>query len=270
VIVVLSGLTQAEARIREFELRRHLPEAVVVRTAQPGLSEARNAALREVAPDEIVAYLDDDAVVGESWGSAMSMQWAQAHDDVAAVGGPIRPWFLSPRPRWLSDFQLAGLSIVDHGPAVRDLAEGAGALYGANLSVRATLACAVGGFDARRGPQGKRVGFGDDIEMQARLRRAGGRIIYDPRAWVYHRIGPERLTRLSLLRRRLATGIEYSRDQLEPSPLIVSQLARGLLRALAEAGRGRSAASMDSLAYASQCLGEILGERARLLLGHQP
>src|SRR5438093_1564287 len=66
---------------------------------QPGLSHARNAAVREARGDYIL-WTDDDALVEEGWVEAYVeafRRWPQA----AVFGGPVRPWFTQTPPTWV-------------------------------------------------------------------------------------------------------------------------------------------------------------------------
>jgi GT2 family glycosyltransferase len=255
-IVVLSGLSEEMERDLTGGIRHILPHAHVV-VSDTGLSAARNAALEAADQSDVVAYVDDDAVVGPTWAHGMQRAWTGASPDLGAVGGPIRPRFLAPRPGWMSDFALAGLSILDLGEQVRRLDGRTCAAYGANLSVRVEHARALGGFDTSRGPAGSGPGFGDDIEMQLRMVDAGLEVLYEPTALVEHLIGAERLTRRALLRRRFQTGVDYGRNPTRPRRAAAAHLPWATAKGLAFAALGRSERGMDSLAYAAQCLGEL-------------
>lgn len=259
-MIVVSGMTDREAGALIAEVRRILPDGEIIVEPKSGLSRARNAALGAVEPDDVVAYVDDDAVISDTWADAMTRKWSSAEEHVAAVGGPIKPLFLTPRPRWLSDALLGGLSILDNGSHELALDGRSQLLYGANLSVRARHASSVGGFDVRRGPLGYGPGFGDDIEFQHRLADAGFTILYDPEAWVSHRIAEARLTRRGMLRRRYAQGREIARSSAFESLAVTARtLCTSHLRAAFLAVAGRPADSMDHLAYGVQCAGIIGG-----------
>ena len=66
---------------------------------RPGLSNARNTAVRE-ARGEYLLWTDDDSFVDERWLAAYAeafVRWSKA----TVFGGPIRPWFATPPPQWL-------------------------------------------------------------------------------------------------------------------------------------------------------------------------
>ena len=275
-LVILSGLAESLCDERSREIKRLVPGATLLVESVGGLSRARNLALSAVTPTDIVAYLDDDAVIADTWPSAMARAWSKAAQDVAAVGGPISPMFLAPRPAWLSDHLLGGLSIIDHGAEPRMLAATDGFLYGANLSVVAQHALAAGGFDLKRGPLGSGPGFGDDIDLQVRLHQLGLRVMYVPDAVVLHRIPLERLRRRALLRRRYAQGREQARE-IEGSQFGVAMrgLIAGVARAVGYTGVRKPDFAMDHLSYGVQSIGvlrELLHrhtwpQRLRLVVG---
>lgn len=67
--------------------------------AEPGLSNARNAAIRE-AGEEYIIWTDDDVLVSADWLQEYVhafRQWPQA----SVFGGRIDPWFIGNPPAWL-------------------------------------------------------------------------------------------------------------------------------------------------------------------------
>ena len=256
-IIVLSGLDRSRAQRHADCIRAVLGEADIIRSPTPGANRARNAALDHADPSHVLSFLDDDAVIGTSWRTAMERAWAGADASVAVIGGPIRPRFLAPRPSWMSDFTLAGLSILDRGGIATTLDAGTGFLYSANMSVRVAAARSVGGFDPGLGPAGAGPAFGDDIDIQRRLVLEGHVVRYEPDAWVEHLIGPERLTRSSMLDRRYKTGIDFGRAPTHGLARIARGVATSAARAAGAGLRGREARAMDHLSYSAQCLGEL-------------
>jgi len=173
-----------------------------------GLSRARNRALDWCDEDDVLAFVDDDAVVGAGWYSALQRRWDEASSDVACIGGPIRPrWPASGPPGWISPPILPALTLLDLGPEVRDLDPGVTTVYGANISFRVAALRRIGGFDPAFGHTGRRLFFSEEDEAQRALARLGFVVRYVPDAAVEHVIPPERLTRRSFLRRRFAYGV---------------------------------------------------------------
>src|SRR4051794_20810224 len=69
---------------------------VLLHEPAPGLSRARNRALHWAGDADVLAFVDDDAVVEPDWFSALRGRWDEAPADVACIGGPIRPRFAVP------------------------------------------------------------------------------------------------------------------------------------------------------------------------------
>jgi glycosyltransferase involved in cell wall biosynthesis len=163
-----------------------------------GLSHARNRALAE-AQGEIVSFIDDDVVVDPGWLEAVCSAFAEHAATV--VGG--RSYLIYPeppgRPAWLPVYREDMYSRLDHGPDT--LVNTDKALFGLNFSVLRQKAMDVQGFDVSLGRNGNRLACGEESDLLARLRQAGGVAVYEPRAVVGHKIAPERLTRRWLLRR---------------------------------------------------------------------
>src|SRR4051794_7115130 len=86
--LVTSGLSAAEQ-----EAHRAAFGGTVLSEPLPGLSRARNRALAWAASEgaEMLAFVDDDAVVCLGWWEALERRWREAPPEVACIGGPIRP-----------------------------------------------------------------------------------------------------------------------------------------------------------------------------------
>jgi len=140
---------------------------------------------------ELVALLDDDVEVDRNWLSAVVTAFRS--EDCAVVGGKAFLIYPCHRPRWLGEKIEGLLSKVDRGPHRRPAA--ADELFGLNLIIRKEWIARVGPFR----PDLDRVGgcliSGGDTELLERIAAAGGRLIYEPRAVVGHRVPVSRLRR---------------------------------------------------------------------------
>src|SRR4051812_49695895 len=60
---------------------------------RPGLSRARNRALAWAAEAgaDVLAFVDDDAVVAPGWWQALGRRWDEAPEEGACIGGAVPP-----------------------------------------------------------------------------------------------------------------------------------------------------------------------------------
>jgi cellulose synthase/poly-beta-1,6-N-acetylglucosamine synthase-like glycosyltransferase len=134
----------------------------------------------ELARGEIIAFMDDDAAAAPTWLEYLRAPFADPH--TAAVGGAPLPNFETGRPRWFpANFDwvfgcaYAGLP-TELGPYPR--------LIGANMAVRTEAFVDVGGCHS--------IDF-DDLDLCLRLSK-NRRLLYEPRAVVYHLVPEQRVT----------------------------------------------------------------------------
>lgn len=172
------------------------PDVVVVEnTGIPGLGDARNAGVA-VATGAILAFMDDDAIAADDW----LEQLRPGYDDptVLGVGGFIEPLWPDRAPRWFpTEFNwVVGCTytgVPTHTTTVRNL-------IGANMSVRAEVVEAAGGFDGSLGrherPGRAATGTAEETEFCIRASRVhpGRQWQYRPSARVAHVVSDQRTT----------------------------------------------------------------------------
>ena len=171
-----------------------------VREPRVGLHHARHAGAL-AAIGEVLAYLDDDVLVPAGWLSALAAPYADPN--VMAVGGKVIPRWEEEPPAWVHDY-LNYLSVLDLGEESTELRPPQ-TLHGCNFSVRKTELWAVGGFHPDAFADRRLIWYRGDGEsgLVQELLRRGHKVIYEPRAWVYHCI-PSSRTTLRYMARRVA------------------------------------------------------------------
>ena len=172
-----SGATAAVAR--ELGVR-------VITERRKGLDHARNAGVA-AAEHELVAFVDDDVVVGPGWAAAVVAAFDR--DDVACVTGLVLPLELETDGQ--ESFEQYSRQRRDLTPALHTRAtlrpSAAGLVgMGANMAFRRDALTSLGGFDPRL-DAGTRTQSGGDTDMFARTLDAGHVIAYVPDAFVWHR-----------------------------------------------------------------------------------
>ena len=181
---------------------------VVPNSGTKGLSGARNTGTAYCS-GSVVAFLDDDAQAASDW--AQELAGTYSAGCVLGAGGWIEPAWVSGRPRWWPpEFDwVVGCSYVGlpkRRASVRNM-------IGANMSLRRDALTAAGGFDQGLGRLGAGATGGEETEMCIRVRSLfpNAEIMFEPRAWVSHRVGPERSTGRYFVRRCWGEGQSKAR-----------------------------------------------------------
>lgn len=271
VAALLEQVPRARVEIVASGLGRALVEAhraafagvEVLVEPEPGLSRARNRALARCADDEVLCFVDDDALAMPGWWDALRGAWEAAEPDVACIGGPIVPRYAVEPPAWLSPAILPALTVLDLGPSPLDLDPTVTTVYGANVSFRAGPLCEAGGFDPAFGHSGRRVFFSEEDEAQRALAARGYRVRYVPDAAVWHIIPPARLTRRAFVRRRFAYGRALGIRGARARRVALRVGARAALGVVPAALTRRQALAMERAVRAAENAGVLTARGGR-------
>ena len=189
-----------------------------------GLPSSLNRGLA-AAKGRIVAFTDDDCIVDKSWLKNI-IRWYR-YPKVGGVGGRVIPvehdamWAQKRRPhprvigKVLHNGEVIGNFDLDVGPTLVDC------LPGANMSFRRDLLLRVGGFFRAYGGNAYRF----ETDLSLRIKRLGYRIIFDPKAIVYHRRAPRGGARVDVYE----WNYWFSRNH---TIFLLTCLNRGALRAV--------------------------------------
>lgn len=184
---------------------------VIPNKFERGLSGARNTGVGHAAGD-IVVFLDDDARAQPQW---LEILLASYEDDsILGVGGLVlADWSPPGRPAWLPEEFLWVVGCSYRGqPEVKAEVRNP---IGANMSFRRSAFGRAGLFNSsvgRTSISSRPLGC-EETEFSIRLRKVspGARIIYEPRAVVYHHVDQSRATLRYFLGRCFAEGCSKSR-----------------------------------------------------------
>lgn len=260
LIVVVDHDDALAARLEACDL----PGAVVRNDGPTGLSGARTKGL-EVATGDVVAFLDDDATVDESW--LEDLVGPYTDPAVLGVGGSVVPVWGPGASRWLPPefYWVVGCSwtgLPGEPSPTRNL-------IGANMSFRRDDCLAVGGFADEFFFRDRTI-VNDETEFCIRLlkQRPGGRLLYLPHVVARHRVPRERTTVSYFVKRcwregrakRITVGmagwdVGLSRERAHLARI----LPRAVLRELRRLLRGDGAAIGPILALVGGTLVTMMG-----------
>jgi GT2 family glycosyltransferase len=173
--------------------------------SRPGKCRIQNRAIARAVGDVII-LLDDDVVASAQYLTAVE-DFFHHYPQFAGMKGRILP-LEDPSARAGSMAPYLDLPIVDHGDEVQEVR----GVMGANMAFRASALRKAGPFDERLGPGA--AGHEEETEMSQRLRAAGFRIGYAPRALVLHEIDASRAVRARFI--RIARERGFCRTLHEP------------------------------------------------------
>lgn len=204
IIVVDNSSSEEVSNIVEKE-KGLIPLIRYVEESNLGLHNVRHRGAKE-AKANILLYIDDDIIAD----SNLLFEIIKCYDDteVGCVGGKILPkWEVEP-PQWLNLFPKGYLSILDdkEGPKAVQW------LYGCNFSIQKGLLFEIGGFNPDAFGEKKMWWYRGDgeIGLLKKVHHTGKKIIYNPKAIVWHVIPQSRLKIDYFKERAFKSGIEAS------------------------------------------------------------
>jgi GT2 family glycosyltransferase len=220
IIVGDNASTDSTWKMLETRKANFPTELIPLSVSSPGKSAVLNQAIRRSKGD-VLAFLDDDVTVDPSW--LEEIEGFFHRNPTHCVGqGRIRTELGdSPDPeirRLLQRYRT--IPQLEFSSDIGDLHS----LNGANIAIRRTVFERVGYFDERLGPGAS--GTSEDVEIAQRIRRAGMKIAYMPRAIVYHRVDRERLTEQYFKQTHWRQGVSRFLMKKRTSAEIVYNLIR--------------------------------------------
>ena len=191
--------------------------------SRQGLSHARNRGYQEAQSDWVL-YLDDDAKARPDF--LRRALWLVEQAPFQVVGGVYLPWYHFGRPHWYQDRYATNklpyqtLTV----PPSNYVATGGVMLW------QTTLLHELGGFDPRVGMVGTTLAYGEETYLQAKARKRGIAVAYDPDLVIYHVVMEQKLHLDYFFRSYFAAGRDaVLGGQLSTdSSTIASQLLLGV------------------------------------------
>lgn len=168
-------------------LQKKIAALQYIHEPNQGLSIARNTAWKNSKSDWIF-YLDDDCLPSDNLLTA-ALSLIESNHGVDAFGGPIASVFEGEIPHWLPDgfgsFSMPynSMQIIEHG-----------FIRGGNFLIKRSVLTALDGFDPELGVSGNKLRYGEELQLQIRMRKQGYKIAYAPTLRTGHFVRTEKLT----------------------------------------------------------------------------
>jgi len=179
-----------------------------------GVSYGRNSGMK-AARAPIFAFTDDDVRVSPDWIGKIKRAFDE-HPEVDFLGGKVLPYDNLQMPAWLTRKQWAPLALLDYGDSKFYVESSRSlCLVGANLAFRRKAFDYLGEFatDVQRVKDG--IGSLEDVELQVRAWKAGGKGLYVPDLVAFSRVAEDRLIKRYHRRWHMGHGHFYAIMRLE-------------------------------------------------------
>ena len=189
-IVVADGAPELAEKIKNHIHQRGYSDILVLCNEEKrGLSSARNLGIGQ-ASGEIVAFVDDDAILFPDWAEETAKAYAE-DSSIIGLTGPILPLWEDKSMSWFPrEFYWIFSCTYWDWTEPTEVRNG----YGTNISFRREAFDLCGLFSTEiGGVQGRRL-HGEEVELSLRMKRkTGGKIVYNPEVKVEHKVYKYRL-----------------------------------------------------------------------------
>jgi len=184
-ILVVSPERTIEEKVKSMDVR-------FVFSPKANVSYQRNLGIME-SEGEFVCFIDDDAIASPHWVRNLINSFID--EKVVCVGGKIElklegdidEKLKNIKPEVFKGF-LGGTLLGEERMEIKQPL-----LWGSNICFRKKIFDEVGYFDEKLGRTPELMLCNEDIEIQRRILKKGFKIIYEPKALVWHRVPAEKL-----------------------------------------------------------------------------
>ncbi len=185
-IIVVDNNSSDDTPAAVNDFAEKIQNLIYVTEIEQGLSNARNTGYKN-ARAEWVAYLDDDGIAYPDY--IEQIYRTIENYDFDCFGGVYDAFFETHPPKWLPKNFGRKDYYPDH---VEDITETIQTASGGVIIFKKHVLEELNGFDISWGMNGKQVAYGEETELQQRLRKAGKRIGLNPAIKIKHLVSPRK------------------------------------------------------------------------------
>ena len=193
----------------------------IIDESQQGLSHARNAGYQSAKQDWIL-YLDDDSKIDRHLFDRVFIHIKSS--TYKCVGGLYLPWYETKKPKWFHDKWASNqLKYIDVQPLQSNQFASGGVFL-----VHKDLLEKHDGFNPSFGMHGTRRWYGEETELQQRIRKNGDQIAYDPKMIIYHLVPSYKMRVSWQLRSSYHMGKTFLQTAGYPHNIVSGLVALGI------------------------------------------
>jgi len=203
VLVINNNSTDHTSDIAKKYIAKQGNFKLIIEKEQ-GLSHARNRGYKETKADWII-YLDDDAKARPNL--VERAIWVTENNDLDCFGGLYLPWYKFGQPIWFKDKYASNKMKYSKLSEIKNHQH----ISGGIMAFKSDILQKYNGFSTDLGMNGNKVAYGEETELQLRMRNDGIKIYYDPELIIDHLV-PEYKLNLSWF---FISAFALGRDQIE-------------------------------------------------------
>lgn len=209
ILVVDDGSTDNTEDIVQKIMEDSQCDLKYFKQANHGLSAARNFGI-EKSDGDIIAFVDDDCIADKDW--LKNLAEAYTSEDIVAVGGKVISILDTTPPKFFAGKVNDGTGFFgdfdrgEHRKAVDWI-------IGCNMSFKRSVFEKFGLFDTAIGRKKNLPLSYEEVDICNRISKADYKILYEPKARIYHKIHPGSLTYPWCFNNALFGGISEYRSQ---------------------------------------------------------
>jgi len=210
-VIVVDNASRDHTRQVVEKMQRQSERVRYLYEEKLGLSAARNAGAAQ-ARGAFICFVDDDAIPSPHYLAEVLSSFEDRR--ATCVGGRIvAAWPGGATPPWFTPRYAHVVAQTSFGETARRLARNEFP-FGANIAFRKDVFQALGGFDENLGKRGGNNIWGEEIDLCHRLQEKGFSFFYNPRALVWHVVGPGRATEQYFIESIFGKGITEGYQKL--------------------------------------------------------
>lgn len=203
IIVVDNASTDETPEVVRIFRERYTKHTIIrLYESNQGIGYARNTGWKH-ARGRYIAYSDDDALVSADWLKIALELFETVQPTPVCVGGPILPFYTTPKPRWFKD----EYAIRTWGDKPRYLGRDE-SFSGPNMVWRREIIEAFGGFEVKVGVKGNYLSLGEETALFHKVWRSTDTPVffYSPQLVVHHWVLPFKMKVSYQLKRAFVAG----------------------------------------------------------------